>query len=211
MSPELEVLVVEDHLALRKGLELLLRREGMRIAGVAARVGEAQGLLERRRHDVVLLDLKLADGSALPLLHEHLSRNPAAAVVIHTGESDPQSLDLAAHCGARGFVLKTAPASELVAALHAVADGGTYIDPALARLIASRRSSNSSAALSGREREVLEKLASGLTGEEVAACLVLSPETVRTHIRNAMAKLGAHTRVHAVAMVVSERSPSATI
>lgn len=204
MSRPVEVLLLEDHLALRKGLELLLRREGMRIAGVGARLAEARRLLQHRRHDVVLIDMTLADGKALPLLLEHLARNPSAPVVIHTGESDPRSLDRAARAGARGFVLKASAPSELVAALRRVAEGGTYIDPHLNRLLAFGQSASRRSALSPREREILEKLAEGLTGEQIAAHLVISPETVRTHIRNAMTKLGARTRAHAVAMVVSE-------
>jgi DNA-binding NarL/FixJ family response regulator len=201
----IEVLIFEDHLTLRKGLELLLAREGMRVAGVASTVREARALLERRRHDAVLVDLTLADGDVLPLLHDHLASDQEAAVVIHTGAIEPERLALAAHSGARGFVLKTAPPQQLIEALTQVAAGGTWIDPTLARLITPRAGGDSLAALTPREREILEQLADGLTGEEVAGALVLSPETIRTHIRNAMVKLGARTRVQAVAMVVGAR------
>jgi DNA-binding NarL/FixJ family response regulator len=202
---ELEVLVVEDHLAVRKGIELLLRAEGMRVAGVAADVAEARQLLERRRHDVALIDLNLHSGSGVELVRELLEHDSEAAVVLYTGYSDPGVLREASMAGARGFVLKSSPPNTLVGALRRVAAGGTYIDPHLAGLISIGQSTAPLARLSPREREVLELLAEGLTGEEVALRLQLSPETVRTHIRNATNKLGAKTRVQAVALIVGAR------
>lgn len=209
MAEPLEVIVIEDHLAVRKGLELLLRAEGMRVAGVAASVPEARQLLERRRHDVVLVDVRLADGDGLALVREHLERAPGSAIVIHTGETDPDRLDAAARCGARGFVLKSAPPSELLDAVRQVAAGGDYVDPTLAHVLRSRSHAHALSSLSRREREVLYLLAGGLNGEEIAERLVISSETVRTHVRNAMIKLGARTRVHAVALAVADRAPRA--
>ena len=192
---ELEVFVVEDHLAVRKGIELLLRGEGMRVAGVAAEVADARALLSRRRHDVALIDLNLQGGTGLELVRHLLEQDPEAAVVLYTGFTDPHQLREATLAGARGFVLKASPPAALVGALRRVAAGGTYIDPDLASLISDGQSTARLGALSPRERQVLELLAEGLTGEEVAGRLHLSPETVRTHVRNAIVKLGAKTRV----------------
>jgi DNA-binding NarL/FixJ family response regulator len=86
----------------------------------------------------------------------------------------------------------------------AVAEGGTYVDPRLRPALLSRRSTEQLPTLSNREREVLDLLAQGLTGEGVAERLVLSSETVKTHIRNAMTKLEANTRVHAIAIALRE-------
>jgi DNA-binding NarL/FixJ family response regulator len=202
IGAELEVFVVEDHLAVRKGIELLLRGEGMRVAGVASDVAEARQLLARRRHDVALIDLNLNGGSGLELVRQMLERDPAAAVVLYTGYSDPEQLREAMLAGARGFVLKSSPPTALLGALRRVAAGGSYVDPDLAALISHGHSTARLAKLSPREREILELLAEGLTGEEVASRLHLSPETVRTHVRNATGKLGAKTRVQAVALVV---------
>jgi DNA-binding NarL/FixJ family response regulator len=202
MSEPLEVVIVEDHLAVRKGLELLLRDDGFRIAGVASTVSEARRILANRRHDVVLVDVTLEDGSGIELVRDYLGQRPDGAVVIHTGASDPEVLDAAARSGARGFVLKASPPADLTLALNVVAAGGTAIDPTLANLLTPKSLPARLSVLSPRERQILDLLAEGLTGEDVAEKLVLSTETVRTHIRNAMTKLDAHTRVHAVALAV---------
>ncbi len=201
----IEVFVVEDHLAVRRGLEMVLRSEGLRIAGVAADVHEASALMRRRRFDVALIDLNLPGGSGTQVVRELLERDPSSAVVLHTGETDPEQLREAATAGARGFVLKTSPTSVLMTALRCVAAEGTYIDSNLARALSGAQSPSRLATLTPREREILELLAEGRTGEQVADQLCLSSETVRTHIRNAMARLEARTRVQAVALVVRAR------
>jgi DNA-binding NarL/FixJ family response regulator len=198
-------LIVEDHLAVRKGIELLLRDRGMRIAGVAADLREARGLLDRRRFHVALVDVGLGDGTGLDLVREMNEERPEIRIVLYTGTSDTNVLEEAANCGAEGFVLKSAPPNELIAAIETVAAGGTFVDETLATLLAAGGASGEVADLSDREREILDLLAEGLTGEEAADRLHLSPETVRTHVRNAMSKLGARTRVHAVALAIRAR------
>ena len=203
---QLEVIVVEDHLAMRRGIELLLRSEGLRVAGVASQVGEARALLARRRHDVALIDVRLGDESAIGLVEEVLRREPAAAIVLYTGYTDPDSgLAEAVRAGARGFVLKSSPAPRLIEALRSVAAGGHYVDPDLAAELSEHAELSRLTTLSPREREILDLLAGGLNGQAISECLFISPETVRTHVRNATAKLGAKTRVQAVAMMVRSR------
>jgi DNA-binding NarL/FixJ family response regulator len=199
----IEVIVIDDHLSVRKGLELLLRAEGFRVAGVAGSLEEARALLGRRRHDVALLDLHLGEDSSVGLVQELLARDPGAAIVLYTGFTGLDSgLENAARAGARGFVLKSSPASRLIEGLRSVAAGGDYVDPALAPLLTPDDDVSRVQVLSPRERQILDLLAEGLTGHAIAEQLVLSPETVRTHVRNATTKLGAHTRVQAVALVV---------
>jgi DNA-binding NarL/FixJ family response regulator len=205
-TQQLEVLVVEDHLTVRRGIELLLRGEGFRVAGVASRVDEARALLKRRRHDVALIDIRLGDESAVGLVAEILRGDPDAAIVLYTGYTDPGSgLAEAARAGARGFVLKSSPAERLIAALRSVAAGGHYVDADLASQLSEGRELSLLTTLSPREGEILDLLAAGLNGQAIAERLFLSPETVRTHVRNATTKLGAKTRVQAVAMMVRGR------
>ena len=204
---EIEVIVVDDHLAMRKGVELLLRQEGMRVAGVAGTLAEARGLLERRRHDVALIDVHLGADNAVVLVEELLRRDPDAAIVLYTGyTARNEGLEDAVRVGARGFVLKSSPPPRLIDALRLVAAGGTYVDPDLATALAADADASRLDALSPREREILELLAEGLNGHAIAKRLFLSPETVRTHVRNATTKLGAKTRVQAVALVVADAS-----
>lgn len=202
----LEVIVVDDHLAMRRGIELLLRESGFRIAGVAGSLAEARTVLTRRRFDVALLDIQLGRESSLGLVQELLRRDPAAPIVLYTGYTGSDAaLNDAVRAGARGFVLKSSPPARLEAALRAVAGGGTFVDPELASLLSRDGQLHRLSSLSGRELEVLELLADGLNGQAIAERLFLSPETVRTHVRNATSKLGARTRVQAVAMVVRGR------
>jgi len=204
---ELEVIVVDDHLAMRRGIELLLREAGFRIAGVAGTLEEARIVLGRRRFDVALLDVRLGQESSVGLVEDLLRKDPAAPIVLYTGYTRSDSLlHEAVRAGARGFVLKTSPAPRLTDALRAVAAGGTYVDSELAGHLTEDGELQLLSSLSARELEVLELLADGLNGQMIAERLFLSPETVRTHVRNATSKLGARTRVQAVAMVVRRRS-----
>jgi DNA-binding NarL/FixJ family response regulator len=208
-SEELEVIVVDDHLAMRRGIELLLREAGFRIAGVAGTLDEARAVLTRRRFDVALLDVQLGQQSSVGLVEDLLRDDPSTPIVLYTGYTGSDSkLHEAVRAGARGFVLKTSPAPRLTTALRAVATGGTYVDPELAGQLAEDCEIQRLGALSARELEVLELLADGLNGQMIADRLFLSPETVRTHVRNATSKLGARTRVQAVAMVVRGRRSS---
>jgi DNA-binding NarL/FixJ family response regulator len=208
-SEELEVIVVDDHLAMRRGIELLLREAGFRIAGVAGTLDEARAVLTRRRFDVALIDVQLGQQSSVGLVEDLLRDDPSTPIVLYTGYTGSDSkLHEAVRAGARGFVLKTSPAPRLTTALRAVATGGTYVDPELAGQLAEDCEIQRLGALSARELEVLELLADGLNGQMIADRLFLSPETVRTHVRNATSKLGARTRVQAVAMVVRGRRSS---
>jgi DNA-binding NarL/FixJ family response regulator len=206
MTEPITVLLVEDHLTVRKGLELVLRDEGFRVAGVTDSVEEAYRMFTARRPDVAILDVRLGGESGADLAERILATDPDAGLLIYTGVSDRETIEQVATCGTRGFALKTGGPQELVRAIRAVAAGGVYVDPALAALLAPRVSAG--ARLTDREREVFDLLATGMTGEEVATELVVSPETVRTHVRNGMRKLDARTRTHAVAIAVRLREIS---
>ena len=198
------VVIVEDHLALRKGLELLLRGTEFSVIGTADDAEEGQRLIERRRPDVAIVDIGLPGRSGLDLTRRLLKSRPDLGVLLYTGIGDQDTLVRALDSGARGFALKAGSPEELLEAIRAVAAGRSHVDERLRPLLASRFSSARVGVLSPREREVLDLLAKGLNGEEVAERLVISPETVRTHVRNAMEKLEASTRVHAVAIALRQ-------
>jgi DNA-binding NarL/FixJ family response regulator len=198
------LVLIEDHQALREGLELLLGREGCEVVGTAGTAAEGRELIERLEPDVSLVDIRLGDDSGIDLTREVLDTDPSRRVVLYTGSSDVDLLISGLDSGARGYALKDGTPSELTGALETVAGGGTYVDPRLRPALLSRQSTQRMPALSKREREIMDLLSQGLTGEDVAERLVLSSETVKTHIRNAMSKLEAHTRVHAVAIALRE-------
>jgi DNA-binding NarL/FixJ family response regulator len=200
----LSVVLIEDHQALREGLELLLGREGLEVVGTAGSAREGRELINRTAPDVSLIDIRLGDESGIELTKELLDADRDRRVVLYTGSSDVELLISGLDSGARGYALKEGTPGELTAALNTVADGGTYVDPRLRPALLSRRATQRAPSLSKREREIMDLLAQGLTGEQVAEKLVLSSETVKTHIRNAMAKLEASTRVHAIAIALRE-------
>jgi DNA-binding NarL/FixJ family response regulator len=200
VAAEIEVLLVEDHLMIRRGLQLMLRADGMRVAGVAANSPEAQSLIARRRVDVALVSADLGDdGSGAQLVSKLLVLAPATPVVLYSTSHDPEQLARLRTSGAHGVVLTSSEPSVMLRALRVAAAGGTLFDPAAT--VSPHRPLLST--LSPRETQVLDMLAGGLTAHGIAEELHLSPETVRTHVANARHKLGAKTRVQAVALSVS--------
>lgn len=201
MTPEaIQVVIVEDHLALRKGVELLLAAEGIRVTGVADTAVSGARIVADRRPDVAIVDIGLQGGSGLDLVRDVLAVEPGAGILLYTGAVDRALLREALDSGARGFAVKAGPPEELIGAVRAVAGGGQYVDPRVARLLEVPGGAPPS--LTRREREILGLLARGRKTSEVAAELVLSPMTVDTHVRNAMRKLGARTRGHALALAL---------
>jgi DNA-binding NarL/FixJ family response regulator len=200
----LRLVLIEDHQALREGLELLLGREGIEVLGTAGSAREGRQLVETLEPDVALIDIRLGDDSGIELTADLIDADPERRIMLYTGSSEIDLLISGLDSGARGYALKDGAPSELTTALTTVAGGGTYVDPRLHSALLSRRATQTQKVLSKREREIMELLSEGLTGEQVAERLFLSPETIKTHIRNAMNKLEANTRVHAIAIALRE-------
>jgi DNA-binding NarL/FixJ family response regulator len=200
----LRLVLIEDHQALREGLELLLDRQGCQVVGTAGDATHGRALIERLAPDVSLVDIRLGEDSGISLTAELIDADPDRRIVLYTGSSDIDLLISGLDSGARGYALKEGTPSELNTALTTVAEGGTYVDPRLHPALLSRKATQTQKSLSKREREIMELLSQGLTGEQVAERLFLSPETIKTHIRNAMGKLEANTRVHAIAIALRE-------
>jgi DNA-binding NarL/FixJ family response regulator len=200
-----EVLIVDDHLALGRGMELLLRDQGFAVAVCAEQSDKARTRLAEGRHDVALVEIRRCEGDGIELAREALEAG-RAPLVLCTAHAVPRSPLLAAsRLGAPGLVLTSSAVETLVQALRAVAGGARFVDPAAAEALSEAPAENRVARLTPRERQVLELLADGYRGPEIAERLFLSLETVRTHIRNAVTKLAARTRVQAAAMVACAR------
>lgn len=197
----IEILIVEDHPPVRQGLELLLPRQGFRIVGSAGSAREGHRMIRARRPAVALVDIDLGDGSGTDLAMTIRDEAIATAVVLCTGSIDNAVIDAAVDSGARGIVLKSSPIEHLADAIRAAAAGREYVDRLIARL-PGRSAADRVATISKREAQVLGMLSLGSTTERVAQELVLSPETVQTHVRNATRKLGAHGRLHAVMLAL---------
>ena len=197
-SPSL--VLVEQHEALRDGLAVLLERRGFSVLGCATTGAAGEELITQRQPDVAVVGVDLPDERGTELVRRLNGRGTGAKFVLYTGLEDRDLLGAAFRSGARGLVAKPAGLSVLVDALRQVWRGGRFFDPRFARK--GQNGDGPAKALSDRESEILALLARGLTGEEIAQRLVLSPETVRTHVRNAMGKLEARTRTQAVVMAL---------
>ena len=190
------LVLVEEHEALRDGLAVLLERRGFRVIGCAPTAARGEEVIDDQKPDMVVVGVDLPDERGTELVRRLHGKHAAPKFVIYTGVDDPTLLEAAYRSGARGLVGKPAGLAVLVEALREVWRGGRYFDQ---RFSENRENGHSEAKrLSNRESEILTLLADGLTGEEIAQRLVLSPETVRTHVRNAMTKLEAPTRTAAV-------------
>jgi DNA-binding NarL/FixJ family response regulator len=200
-TSELNVVIVDDHVALRRGMELLLRRAGHHVVGTADDAEAGEALILRRRPDIALVDLALPGKSGAAMTRSLLAEDPKLRIILYTGAADENQLLDALDAGAAGFALKSGDPEELEQAILTVAGGGDYLDPRLTPLLGRERNGRAKT-LSPREREIMGLLSQGLSGEEAAKRLFLSSETVRTHVRNAMTKLGAATRAHAVALAI---------
>lgn len=200
--PPVRVAVVDDHVALRRGLELLLGRCGFRMVKGAESAAEAMETLLGDRPDVAVVDMRLGDDSGIALSRRLRERAPGLRVLLYTGIVDPALLQMGLEAGASGLVLKSGRPERLVAAIEIVAAGGRYVDPAIKEMLPADPRAG---VLSPRERDVLRLLARGHTGVQAAGALTLSPETVRTHVRNAQRKLGAHTRTHAIVAALQSK------
>jgi DNA-binding NarL/FixJ family response regulator len=171
------------------------------LAGRARDGEEAYAKIDKRRPAVALVDVRMPGLSGLDLVRRGARACLETQFILYTGYGDRALLTEALDAGARGFLMKEAPLADLVRAVEIVARGGTYVDPVLAGVFATASGNGAGAPpqLTQREREVLRLLSDGFANEEIGRELFISPETVRTHIRKAMGKLGAETRTQAVA------------
>jgi DNA-binding NarL/FixJ family response regulator len=197
-----KLVIIDDHEALREGLVALLGLEGVDVVGVAGNIAAGADLVEHGEPDAALIAVRLPDGSGIDLARELLDRWPELGVILYTGDSDLELLRDGLDSGARGYALKAGSTDELVGAIVLVGAGGSYVDPRLNGALLPPRPEVRASTMSPREKEVVQLMAEGLTAEAVGDRLGVSVETVRTHVRNVVRKLGARNRVHAIVMAL---------
>ena len=159
-------------------------------------------LAERRRPDVVIMDLRMPQMDGIEATEEIVARVPDTRVLVFTAYSERALLQRGLESGAFGYVLKEAPHETLLKAIEKVAAGETFVDPALIPSLATGRDGQE--ILTAREREILQLLADGMSNADVAQQLFISQETVKSHVRHILAKLEAETRTQAVAIALRE-------
>ena len=203
----IRVLIADDHAVLRAGLRMLLDAEAdIEVIGEAGDGAEALAKIQKLAPDVALLDITMPGMGGLEALRKIHEGSTHTRVLILTMHDDEGYLRDALRAGAAGYVLKQAADTELISAIRAVHDGGTYLHPAHTRLLLegmidrekAESLRNSASPLSAREEEVLRLVALGHTNQQVADTLYLSVKTVETYRARLMAKLGLQTRADLV-------------
>ncbi len=206
----ISVLLVDDQDLVRLGLRALLENEGgFEVAGEAADGLAAVEAAARTRPDVVLMDIRMPGIDGLEATRRIVA-NPDLAgtrvIVLTTFERDEYVFD-ALRLGASGFLLKDTPPARLIEAMQTVVDGGALLAPSVTRTLIREFAGQQHRAvtphpnlgqLTGREKEVVTLVAQGMTNDEIARELVVSPATARTHVSRAMIKLGARDRAQLV-------------
>ena len=204
----LRVLIVDDHPMFRIGLSAALAdMDGIELVGQAERADEVEPLVEATRPDVVLLDVRLPDGSGLEINRRLAEHHPQVKVILLTMSEDHDTVLTALRDGARGYLVKGTGPDRVEHALRAVAAGDVVLNQELARSVSELADARSRAtrnrpfpALTDRELDVLELIAQGLDNQTIARRLVLSPKTVRNHVSNVFAKVHANDRSHAIVL-----------
>jgi DNA-binding NarL/FixJ family response regulator len=204
MSGPITCVVADDHPAMLAAVVDVLERHGVEVVGRAADGQQALAQIEEKQPRVALVDIHMPRLRGIEVAQQAASLSPGTAIVFYTAFGDRALLSEALDVGARGFVLKEAPLVDLVRAVERVAEGEAYVDPVLAGVLVGGPMADTVPTLTQREREVLRLLADGLSNEEIGKQLFISPETVRTHVRKAMAKLEADTRTQAVAIALRQ-------
>lgn len=207
----MRVLLADDHPLFRAGVASLLRASGVEVVGETGNGADALEQARRLRPDLVLMDITMPGGDGLEATRRIKAELPATRIVIVTVSDDDDDLFEAVKSGADGYLLKNMSEEELSRTLDAVAAGEPALSPALAaRVVAEfarpERASDEepAAALTPRESDVLQLVATGATNREIAAALALTEHTVHFHVKNILAKL--HLKNRAQAAVYAVRS-----
>jgi two-component system response regulator DevR len=212
---QLRLLVVDDHEVVRQGLvALLARRDRFQVVAEAGTVEEALDATRRYQPDLVVMDVRLPDGSGIEACREIRAEYPTTRVVMLTSYPDEEAVLSAIIAGASGYLLKQIRARDLVAALEAVGRGESLLDPAVTekvlervRRIASGTYQDELAQLTAQEQKILMLVAEGKTNKEIAAEVFLSDKTVKNYVSSILSKLNLERRAQAAAFVARHRPP----
>jgi DNA-binding NarL/FixJ family response regulator len=202
----IRIVIADDHGVVREGLRAVLGSEpDMEVVGEAATGKEVLERATEARPDVILMDIQMPDLNGIEATRRILEVNPEVGVVVLTMFEDDDSVFSAMRAGARGYVLKGAPPSEILKVLRAVAGGEAHFGPEIARRLMSFFSVPEAASpeesfpeLTSREREILDLIARGHTNTKIAARLFVSPKTVGNHISHIFTKMQVADRAHAI-------------
>jgi two-component system, NarL family, response regulator DevR len=205
----LRLLVVDDHEVVRQGLVALLdRRAGFEVVAQAGTVAESLAAAARFEPDVVVMDVRLPDGSGIEACREIRSARPETRVVMLTSYPDEEAVLSAIIAGASGYLLKQVRGRDLVSAIESVGNGDSLLDPAVTekvlqrvRTAASGGANDELSELTAQERKILLLVAEGKTNKEIASEVYLSDKTVKNYVSSILSKLNLQRRTQAAAFV----------
>jgi DNA-binding NarL/FixJ family response regulator len=212
----IRVLIVDDHVLFRRGLDMVLAHEsGIDVVGEASDGAEAVDRAADLLPDVVLMDVKMPRRGGIDACTAIKSVVPSAKIVMLTISDQEEDLYEALKAGASGYLLKEISIEEVAAAIRAVAGGQSLISPSMASKLITEfqvmkrrgveREQLPAPRLTDRELQVLKSVASGLNNREIARELFISENTVKNHVRNILEKLQLHSRIDAVMYAVREK------
>jgi len=209
------ILIVDDHDVVREGLRALLaRREGFEIVGQAGSVTEALAEARRSQPDVVVMDVRLPDGSGIEACRDIREERPATKVIMLTSYADEDAVFASILAGAAGYVLKQTRGNALADAITAVARGESLLDSAVTQKVLERvRHSNERKAddplssLTEQEHKILGLIAEGKTNKEIASEVYLSDKTVKNYVSSILSKLNLRRRSEAAAFIARREPP----
>jgi DNA-binding NarL/FixJ family response regulator len=213
-GPQLSLLVVDDHEVVRQGLvSLLSRRPRFHVVAEAGTVAEAIDAARKFQPELVIMDVRLPDGSGVEACRQIREEFPDTRVVMLTSYPDEDAVMSAIVAGASGYLLKQVRARDLVSALEAVARGESLLDPAVTgrvldrvRRIATGDQPDEMAQLTPQEQKILLLVAEGKTNKEIAGEVFLSDKTVKNYVSSILAKLNLERRAQAAAYMAKVRS-----
>ncbi len=211
----IRVLIADDHEVVRIGLASLLgAQDGLSVVGQASSGTEAVRLNHQLQPDVVVMDIRMPDGSGIEACRAITAQNPGTPVIMLTSHADADALFEAIDAGASGYVLKRVGSGDLVDAVRTVAGGGSLLDPGVTRSVLDRLRSASRleeagafADLTEQERRVLAHVADGASNREIAARMQLADKTVRNYVSSILAKLNLESRSQAATYAIRHRLP----
>ena len=209
----LRLLLVDDHEVVRQGLAALLaRRPAFQVVAEAGTVAEALAAARRFRPDLVIMDVRLPDGTGVEACRDIRAEMPETRVVMLTSYPDEDAVLAAILAGASGYLLKQIRGRDLVAALESVGRGDSLLDPAVTervlervRRVAAGEMADELASLTSQERKILFLVADGKTNKEIATEVFLSDKTVKNYVSSILSKLDLQRRAQAAAFVAKHQ------
>ena len=204
---KIKILITDDHVIVRDGLRAILDSQpDMQVIGEATNGLEALQKVEENPPDIVLMDISMPEMNGLDATRRIIQAHPEVKVLTLTMHEGDEYFFEVLQAGASGYFVKGSSSAELLGALRAVKNGNVYISPVMTKKLLNgylHRNNNEQEKelytnLTGREKEILKLVAEGLSNQDVAEKLFLSPATVQTHRANIMAKLGLHSRTQLV-------------